>query len=165
MIDTSAQTEERYVRRRTVHALAPAVFAVLTDPDHHQDTEPGDWVRGAVDPEPLTRAGQVFAVNMFMEAAGGPYVMHNRVTAFEPDQVIEWEPGQPNDHGELEVGGWFWRYDLRTAGDETEVTLTYDWSRTPAELRAEIGGMPPFGPEFIEQSLAALEGAVTAPAD
>lgn len=74
------------------------------------------------------------------------------------------KPGQPNEHGVLEVGGWVWREDLRTAGDGTEVTLTYDWSRTPAEQRAEIGGMPPFGPELIEESLAALERAVTAPA-
>jgi len=31
--------------------------------------------------------------------------------------------------GQLEFGGWIWRYDLTQPGsDKTRVTLSYDWS-------------------------------------
>ena len=72
-------TTERYVVTRTIPASPAAVFAVLADPTRHKDTEPGDWVRDAIDTEPITASGQMFAVNMFLEQAGGHYVMHNLV--------------------------------------------------------------------------------------
>ena len=56
--------------------------------------KPGDWVRDAVDTEPITAVGQMFAVNMFLEQAGGDYVMHNVVTDFEKDRTVAWLPGQ-----------------------------------------------------------------------
>jgi len=38
--------------------------------------------------------------------------------------------------GELSFGGWIWRYDLRAAGpSRTTVTLTYDWSAVPPQVR------------------------------
>lgn len=100
---------------------------------------------------------------MFHENAHGRYDMHNRVIAFAQDRTIAWEPGQYSPDGELGTGGWTWRYDLAPAGgaDEgTEVTLTYDWSAVPDPLREELG-LPPFPPSFLEESLAALERAVT----
>lgn len=39
--------------------------------------------------------------------------------------------------------------------------LTYDWTDTPQAFRDQIGGMPPFPIGFIEESLAALDRAVT----
>ncbi|WP_114853147.1 SRPBCC family protein [Brachybacterium sp. YJGR34] len=161
----SAGTEEtRYVVTRTVAAPPDAVFALLTDPSRHHETEPTDWVRGPLDAEParVTAVGQVFGIEMFHENAGGRYDMHNRVIAFEPERVIAWEPGQYGPDGELGTGGWTWRYDLAPAGEGTRVTITYDWSAVPVPLREEFG-LPPFPPSFIEESLAALEKAVTAP--
>jgi uncharacterized protein YndB with AHSA1/START domain len=154
-------TDERYAATRTIAASPSAVFTVLTDPGRHQDTEPGDWVRDAIDPQPLTAPGQIFVINMFLEAAGGHYVMHNLVTDFEPNRTIAWSPGQPDESGKLATGGWSWRYDLAPNGDGTDVTLTYDWSGTPQSFRDSIGGMPPFDEQFISKSLAALDRAVT----
>lgn len=155
----SAPTQERYVATRTIAASSAQVFAVLADPTRHRDTEPGDWVRDAIDTEPITRVGQMFAVNMFLEAAGGHYVMHNLVTEFEPDRTIAWLPGQLDDAGKHGPGGWWWQYDLRPNGSGTDVTITYDWSGTEQGFRDTVG-VPVFGPEFIEESLAALERAV-----
>jgi hypothetical protein len=152
-------TEERYVVTRTIPATAAEVFAVLADPTRHKHTEPGDWVRDAVDTEPITASGQMFAVNMFLEQAGGHYVMHNLVTEFERDKTIAWLPGQLTEDGAHGPGGWWWRYDLRPNGDNTEVTLTYDWSGTEQEFRDTVG-VPVFGVEFIEESLASLERAL-----
>jgi hypothetical protein len=151
--------DERYVVTRTIAASPAAIFDVLTDPTRHKDTEPGDWVRDAVDTEPVTAEGQMFAVNMFLEQAGGHYVMHNLVTAFDENRTIAWLPGQFDEAGQHSPGGWTWRYDLAPNGAGTDVTLTYDWSGTLQEFRDTIG-VPVFGQDFIEQSLAALERAV-----
>ncbi|OMH34214.1 SRPBCC family protein [Tersicoccus sp. Bi-70] len=162
---TQAPPEERYVRSRTIDAPPAAVFAVLTDPSRHQETEPTDWVRDARDTERLTAVGQVFAMNMFHTGAGGDYVMHNTVIALEPDRTIAWRPGQEHD-GAVRSGGWTWRYDLQPTGTGTgtgtEVTLTYDWSAVPEKLRQYVN-VPPFEPEFLDRSLAALETAATTP--
>lgn len=151
----------RYEVRRVVDAPPAEVFALLADPSRHQETEPTDWVRDALDPEPITRVGQVFGVEMFHVNAGGRYEMHNRVIALEPERTVAWEPGQYGHDGTLETGGWTWRYDLAPVDDGTAVTLTYDWSSTPEPLRQEMG-LPPFGPEFLEQSLDSLAAALEA---
>ena len=165
---STPDTGTRYAVTRTIAAPPEAVFALLTDPARHHETEPTDWVRGSLeeDPAPLTEVGQVFGIEMFHENAHGRYDMHNRVIAFEQDRTIAWEPGQYGPDGELGTGGWTWRYDLAPAGGAdggpaTEVTLTYDWSAVPDPLQKEFG-LPPFPPSFLEESLAALERAVTA---
>ena len=151
---------ERFVVTRTIAASPSAVFAVLADPVRHGDTEPGDWVRDAVSTDPITAAGQIFVMNMFLEFAGGHYVIHNLVTDFEPDRTIGWRPGQLDDSGNHQPGGWWWRYDLAANGEGTDVTLTYDWTGTPQSFRDQVGGMPPFAPAYLEESLAALERSV-----
>lgn len=147
---------ERYVATRTVSASPDQVFAVLTDPDRHQYTEPGTWVRGAVDPTPIDHVGQMFSVNMYLDQAGGDYVMENKVTDFVPDRTIGWLPGTTQD-GRWQQGGWWWRYDLAPAAHGTDVTLTYDWTDTPQAFRDQIGGMPPFPSEFLDESLTSLD--------
>jgi uncharacterized protein YndB with AHSA1/START domain len=153
--------EERWVVTRTIPAPPAKVFAVLADPSRHQDIEPTDWVRDAIDTEKITGTGQTFAINMYLERIGGPYVMHNKVTEFEPDQTIAWAPGSVDHAGNHKPGGWWWRYDLTPNGDGTDVTLTYDWSATPQKFREEVGTPPPFDYKFLEDSLVALERAVT----
>jgi hypothetical protein len=156
---TSATTE-RYVVTRTIAANPAQIFAVLTDPTRHRDTEPGDWVRDSIDTDRITGTGQMFAVNMFLEQAGGHYVMHNLVTEFELDRTIAWLPGQLDEAGNHGPGGWCWRYDLKPNGAGTDVTLTYDWSGTSQEFRDTVA-VPVFGEDFIEASLATLDRTVT----
>lgn len=151
---------DRYVVHRSVGASPQEVYALLAAPDRHQETEPTDWVRGAIDLEPLTEEGQIFGIHMFHENAGGAYAMHNRVIAVEPGVSIAWEPGQYEDSGDWGSGGWIWRYDLAPEGTGTRVTLTYDWSETPALLQDDFG-LPPFGPEYLHRSLASLDAALS----
>ena len=155
-------TREFFAATRTIAATPTAIFIALADPTRHRDTEPTDWVRDAVVADPITGAGQIFAMNMYLEAAGGDYVTHNLVTVFERDRVIAWMPGQLDDSGSHAPGGWFWRYELTPSGDQTDVTLTYDWTATSQECRDQIGAMPPFPEDYLTASLAALERAVTA---
>jgi hypothetical protein len=154
-------TDERWVATRTIAATPAEIFAILSDPTRHRDTEPGDWVRDAIDTEPIAGTGQIFAMNMFFERAGGPYVVHNLVTAFDKDRTIEWAPGILDDGRNHRPGGWTWRYDLVPNGADTDVSLTYDWSATPQKFRDEVGNLPPFELQFLEDSLAALDRSVT----
>ncbi len=153
-------TTERYVVTRTIAASPAEIFAVLADPSRHQTTEPTDWVRDAVDTTPITSAGQIFAMNMYLTRAGGDYVTHNLVDVFDKDRAIGWMPGVLDDAGHHTPGGWFWRYDLAPQGDRTDVTLTYDWSATPPEFRDRVGEMPIFAEDYLDASLAALERCV-----
>jgi Polyketide cyclase / dehydrase and lipid transport len=153
-------TDERWVVSRTIDATPAKIFAILSDPSRHKDTEPGDWVRDAIDTEKIAGTGQIFAMNMFRERIGGPYVMHNLVTVFEQDRAIAWSPGRLDESGNHKPGGWWWRYDLTPNGQGTDVTLTYDWSATPQKFRDEVGTPPPFELQFLEDSLEALSRSV-----
>ena len=155
----TAAIAECYVVTRTIAATPAEIFAVLVDPTRHKDTEPGDWVRDAIDDAPLTAVGQMFAMNMFFEP-GGHYVVHNVVTAFEQNRALAWLPGQLDEAGTHSPGGWWWRYDLVPTVDGTDVTVTYDWSETSQYFR-DVVGVPVFGADFIEASLATLERTVT----
>lgn len=152
---------DAFSRSRHIGAASSEIFALLSDPARHHDTEPGDWVRDAIDPQPITGVGEVFGMNMYAEPMGGDYRMHNTVTTFEPEEAIAWDPGQADSSGIAVPGGWRWRYDLAEADGGTDVTLTYDWSATPQATRVHFGGFPPFGPDFLEASLASLDRAVT----
>jgi hypothetical protein len=156
-------TTERYVVTRTIAATPAEVFAVLADPTRHCNTEPTDWVRDAVDAAPITGPGRMFAMNMFLEQAGGHYVTYNLVDVFDKDRAIGWVPGRLDDAGNHSPGGWFWRYDLAPNGDCTDVTLTYDWNATPQDFRDQVGGMPVFPEDYLAASLATLERTVTSP--
>lgn len=153
-------TAERYVATHTIAAAPEEVFAVLAAPSRHQNTEPTDWVRDAVDAAPITSAGQIFAMNMYLTQAGGDYVTYNLVNVFDKDRAIGWMPGVLDDAGNHTPGSWFWRYDLTPNGDRTDVTLTYDWSATPQDFRDRVGKMPIFSQEYLAESLAALERSV-----
>jgi predicted enzyme related to lactoylglutathione lyase len=159
LVGTMSGTEQ-YISHRTMAASPSDIFAFLTDPDKHQHTEPTDWVRGAVDSARIVGPGQSFAINMYLDEAGGEYVMHNVVTAFERDRHIAWLPCTQNTSGGLDAGGWWWRYDLAPHDDGTRVTLTYDWADTPAAIREQIGGLPAVPPTFLDESLASLDAAV-----
>lgn len=154
-------SDEQLVRTHLIAATPAQIFSVLADPARHQETEPGDWVRGSIDAKPLTDVGQVFGMNMYHRARGGDYQMWNKVTVLDPDRAIAWEPGRKDERGAVNTGGHVWRYDLEPDGDTTRVTLTYDWSGMPHELREQIGGMPPFTADFLDESLTSLEHAVT----
>lgn len=157
-------TEERISATFTVNAPAETVFDVLADPSTHPAIDGTGWVREPVDTERLTETGQTFRVAMYHD--GHPnkdYEMANRVVVFDRPRAIGWQPGaepkhipghQGPDDGTIEYGGWVWRYDLEPVGDQTEVTLTYDWSRVPPHNR-DIE-FPPFDPEHLDNSLKNL---------
>lgn len=148
----------------TIDAPAAAVFAVLADPSKHAAIDGTGWVRDSLDGRDITEPGQIFRIAMYHgNHPDGHYEMSNKVTVFDPPQAIAWEPGQRvGDSGDLDFGGWIWRYDLTpVADDRTRVTLTYDWSAVPAQLREHIQ-FPPFPIEHLDNSLRHLAELSTA---
>ncbi|MCV7170057.1 polyketide cyclase [Mycobacterium manitobense] len=141
----------------TVDASADTVFAILADPAQHAAIDGTGWVREPLDAKALTQVGQIFDVAMYhdnAEFSDGHYEVANRVVHFDRPHAIAWEPGQrSSERGDIEFGGWIWRYDLTAeAPSRTRVTLTYDWSSVPPHVREQID-FPPFEPEHLQNSL------------
>ncbi|MGP3936979.1 hypothetical protein [Nonomuraea sp. KM88] len=87
--------------------------------------------------------------------------MVNKVQVLDPPRAIGWLTGHDKGDGQLEFGGWIWRYDLTPLGpSKTEVTLTYDWSAVPDSSRAYLQ-FPPFGPDHLANSLHHLAELVS----
>jgi hypothetical protein len=139
----------------TVAAPAARVFAMLADPTTHAAIDGTGWVQEAVDRAPLTEVGQIFRMDMYHAGhLDGDYRVVNKVEVLDPARAIGWMTGTEKGDGELEFGGWIWRYDLAPLGPfETEVTLTYDWSAVPQFIRERGIQFPPFGPEHLTNSL------------
>jgi uncharacterized protein YndB with AHSA1/START domain len=150
-------TEETMNVVTTINAPAQTVFDVLADPSTHAAIDGTGWVRESLDGKHLTETGQVFRMAMYHENhPDKDYEMANRVEVFDPPRAIAWQPGQGPDDANLEFGGWVWRYDLKPVGPaQTEVTLTYDWSRVPPHTRVHIG-FPPFDASHLDNSLKHL---------
>lgn len=146
----------------TVDASIGTVFDVLADPSTHQAIDGTGWVRESLDGQRLTQTGQIFGMAMYHENhPDGDYQMANKVVEFDAPTAVAWEPGQNGESGDIEFGGWIWRYDLEpTDADATRVTLTYDWSGVPAVLREHIP-FPPFDQSHLENSLANLARIVS----
>jgi hypothetical protein len=147
----------------TVAVPAARVFAVLADPTTHSAIDGTGWVRESVDQAPLTEVGQIFRMDMYHAARpDGDYQVVNKVQTLDPPRAIGWLTGQEKGDGQLEFGGWIWRYDLVPLGpSETAITLTYDWSAVPQFIRDRGIPFPPFGPEHLPNSLHHLAELVS----
>ena len=163
-VDT-AMAEETLVAKNVINAPAETVFDLLADPSTHTAIDGTGWVRQPVDGKRLTETGQVFRMGMYHDNHPNKrYEMANRVEVFDRPRAIAWQPGaearhipgrQDSDDATIEYGGWVWRYDLAPVGaGQTEVTLTYDWSRVPPHHR-DIE-FPPFGRQHLHNSLKHL---------
>ena len=153
---------ERVTASTTIEAAPEAVFAVLADPSAHADIDGTGWVRGSLDRDRITAAGQVFQMAMFHpNHPDKDYKIANQVEVFDEPRAIAWKPGTVSPAtGELSFGGWIWRYDLEAAGpSRTTVTLTYDWSAVGPEVR-EYLQFPPFGQDHLDNSLRHLSDLV-----
>jgi len=153
---------ERVFASMTIKATPEAVFAVLADPATHADIDGTGWVQEPLDRALLTQAGQIFRMGMYhADHPNGKYQVVNQVEVFDAPRIIGWLTGQEKGDGQLEFGGWIWRYDLAPLGpSETEVTLTYDWSAVPQFIRERGIQFPPFGPEHLDNSLHHLSDLV-----
>jgi hypothetical protein len=158
----SGLATERATASTTIEAAPETVFAALADPSTHGSIDGTGRVRESLDGDRITAAGQVFQMAMYHENhPDKDYKTANRVETFDEPRAIAWKPGTESpETGELSFGGWTWRYDLEPNGpSSTTVTLTYDWSAVPPDIREHIG-FPPFPPDHLHNSLRHLSRLV-----
>ena len=83
-----------------------------------------------------------------MKQYGAPYKITSTVTAFEPDQLIEWQ--HPMGHR--------WRWELaEIESGITQVTETFDYTTSRNPRLLEILGQPGKNATGITKTLQALQ--------
>ena len=148
MTDTNSAT-------RTIDASANDIFALLSDPSRHAETDNSGMVVSADTDAKLEKVGDIFVMNMTKE--DGDYQTRNEVFAFQENKVIGWK-NLANLTADVEVGAK-WLYELSSEGtDSTSVTLTYDRSEIASDEVRKLSEK--FDDAVMEESLAALASAV-----
>ena len=158
-------TDEFVTASTTIDVTPEVIFAELANLSTHAAIDGTGWVRGSLDGDRTTAAGQVFRMAMYHpNHPDKDYKTANLVEVFDEPRAIAWKPGtESTETGELSFGGWIWRYDLEAIGrSRTTVTLTYDWSAVAPEVR-EYLQFPPFGPDHLDNSLQRLSDLVGRP--
>jgi uncharacterized protein YndB with AHSA1/START domain len=124
---------------RRIQAPAADIFRLLADPSRHVELEGSDMLRGSVSTAIVSGVGDVFIMKMYY-AAYGDYEMDNHVVEYELNRRIAWEPVDGRGHPEAGTrAGHRWSYELAPDGTgATVVTESFDCSRAPADLRAEL---------------------------
>lgn len=148
MTDTNSAT-------RVIEASANEIFALLSDPSRHAETDNSGMVVSADTDAKLEKVGDIFVMNMTKE--DGEYQTRNEVFAFQENKVIGWQ-NLKNLTADVEVGAK-WLYELSSEGaDSTSVTLTYDRSEIESDAVRKMSEN--FDDAAMEESLAALASAV-----
>lgn len=144
--------------QRSIDVPAGAVFDLFTNPDRHAEFDGSGFVRSADRAQRISAVGDTFRMNMVGDHMGGEYQTDNRVTGYQPNQLLAWQTAPAGE----EAPGWEWLYELKPTGPEqTDVTLTYDWSKvTDKELLKKIT-FPLVSADELENSLAQLASAVS----
>jgi hypothetical protein len=129
---------------RSIAARAAKIFQVLADPANHPALDGSGMLRAAPGQPVLSRVGDTFTMAMYLPELGD-YLMLNRITAFERDRRIAWEP-TPGDaaasrNAELPVGasqGYSWGFQLQPDGDTTIVTELFDCTEAAQIIRDAV---------------------------
>ena len=150
---------------RRIEAPATLIFAILANPQRHQDFDGSDMLRGAVDDRRISGVGDTFT--MKMHRLGDDYLMINYVVEFELNRRIFWAPapGDPsraegNDPSKVGIpAGYRWGYSLAPDGDDaTVVTEVFDYDALPEELLRDGATWINGNNSVLESMTASLEG-------
>lgn len=129
---------------RSIAAPAAKIFQLLADPANHPALDGSGMLRAASSQAVPSRVGDAFTIAMYLPELGD-YLMLNRITAFEQDRRIAWEP-TPGDvvasrNAGLPVGasqGYSWGFRLQPDGDTTIVTEVFDCTEAGQSIRDAV---------------------------
>ncbi|MDO5053160.1 MAG: SRPBCC family protein [Pseudoclavibacter sp.] len=161
-----AAGERRVVVSTRTGASPRAVWAILSDPARHAESDASGMVLGP-EPDagpgsaPIRAVGDVFRMRMHAERMGGDYLMVNTVTVFEPLRRIAWTPAREG----YRPLGFQWCWSIEADGEGSRVELRYDWDAvTHPKMLAR--SFPPFPLSHFQASVRRLaERAETAAAE
>ena len=144
---TTIDSDPRTVARQVVvKAPVSEVFALVANPHRHPELDGSGTVRDTPvkGPDRLSR-GAKFSVGM--KQYGLPYKITSTVTAFEDDELVEWQ--HPLGHK--------WRWEFTSLGpDTTQVTETFDYRSAKSPKMIEIFGFEKKNGSGISGTLEAL---------
>ena len=142
---------------RTIDASTKDLFEVLTNPERHVELDGSGYVVSDDRTDRITATGQVFRMNMNGPHMGGEYQTDNHVTGFAENKLVAWKTAPAGE----EPPGWEWVYELKSEGSgDTEVSLTYDWSKVTDQKLLKQVPIPLVSADELESSLAALASAL-----
>jgi hypothetical protein len=125
-----AQEGTRVEASRRIGAPAAVIFEILASPHRHTEFDGSDMLRGAAVDRSISGVGETFTIKM--HRLGRDYEMINHVVAFEPNQLIAWEPS-PGDidtagGNPARIGvpsGYRWGYQLMPDGAEATIVTEF----------------------------------------
>jgi uncharacterized protein YndB with AHSA1/START domain len=120
---------------RLIPATPEAIFALISDPNRHQEFDGSGTVRSAKRVPAKLALGSTFGMSMRM---GLPYSMTSRVIEFEQDKVLAWQTLPPVKIAERFAGGRIWKYVLEPVEGGTLVTESWDISQEAAFSRGVV---------------------------
>jgi hypothetical protein len=148
-------TDERIAASRLIPADPADILAVLRDPDGHVAIDSSGMLQSA-EGGIVEQEGDAFLVHMDREALGdydlGRYDVTVRITAYRPDEQIEWRI----ETGRFDIGHRY-GYLLRPAQDGTEVESYCDWSMIDDSWKPIF---PVIDAKALKATLGILERAV-----
>lgn len=144
--------------QRSIDASATQLFDLLTNPDRHADFDGSGFLRSADHPQRITAVGDTFRMNMEGDHMGGEYQTDNHVTGYQDHKLLAWTTAPAGE----EPPGWEWLYELTPTGPEqTDVSLTYDWSKVTDKKLLQTISFPLVSAHDLDGSLAQLAAAVS----
>jgi uncharacterized protein YndB with AHSA1/START domain len=154
---------ERVSATRRIAAPAAAIYAIVSDPEGHVRIDGSGMLEAAPDARPLTAVGDTFDIAMDRTPLNDipglvKYSVRNTVTQIEPDRLVEWTIGSPDQPPLGHVYGW----ELVPIDEtHTDVTNYCDWTNIVEALRARGRTWPIVPVSMLEESVAKLERLVT----
>jgi uncharacterized protein YndB with AHSA1/START domain len=153
---------ERVSATRRIAAPAAAIYAIVSDPAGHVRIDGSGMLDAAPDARPVTAVGDTFDMEMDRTPLNDipglvKYKVRNTVTRIEPDRLVEWTIGAPDQPPLGHVYGW----QLDPVDDDhTDVTNYCDWTNIVDELRARNRTWPIVPVSMLEESVAKLDAIV-----
>lgn len=142
---------------RSIDEPSDKIFDLLSNPERHHEFDGSGYVVSDDRTDRIQKSGQVFRMNMNGPHMGGDYKTDNYVTGFDPNKLIAWQTAPAGE----QPPGWEWTWELQSQdSDQTEVSLTYDWSKMDPQAAQDLG-MPLVSQEQLEESLEQLANAVS----
>lgn len=142
---------------RTIAAPAEVIFAIIADPNRHQDFDGSGTVRAAKNVPAKLGLGAKFGMSMRM---GLPYSMVSTVIEYDKDRRIAWQTLPPYPLVGKLAGGRIWRYELEPIDGGTIVRESWDISKEAAPTKTGVRRMAGATEKNMTATLERLAGLV-----
>jgi uncharacterized protein YndB with AHSA1/START domain len=141
---------------RVIPAPPERIFALLADPERHQEIDGSGTVRGVRGESQKLQLGSKFGMSMKL---GIRYGMTSTVIEYEENRRIAWQPRPSYPIIGPMLGGRIWRYELEPVDGGTRVRESWDISQERGKFM--VRGAAETTRKNMEKTLERIEEIVT----